>query len=81
MPKPYRVEDNVYDLNVSFYVELTEADLPEDVWVRGAELWVGDNTITHHMCVWIYPRANRCGPTGAALRTGAPLRARAPRPM
>ena len=50
MPEPYLVEDDVYDLNVTFYTELTEDVLPEDTWVRGWEFRVGDNQITHHMC-------------------------------
>ena len=71
MPKPYLVEDDVYDLNVSFYMELPEADLPEDVWVRGAELRVGDNTITHHMCVWVYPPGQQVRPDGRAVEDGS----------
>ena len=50
MPEPYLVEDDVYDLNITFYTELTEDVLPEDTWVRGWEFRVGDNQITHHMC-------------------------------
>ncbi len=71
MPKPYRVEDDVYDLNVSFYMELSEADLPEDIWVRGSELRVGDNTITHHMCVWTYPPGEQVREDGSRVEDGS----------
>ena len=29
MPEPYFIEDDIYDLNITFYKKLTEADLPE----------------------------------------------------
>ena len=50
MPEPYLVEDDIYDLNITFYTKISEEILPEDVWVKGWELRVGDNHITHHMC-------------------------------
>ena len=50
MPEPYLVEDDVYDLNISFYTKIPEEVLSEDVWIRGWEMRVGDNAITHHMC-------------------------------
>ena len=50
MPEPFLVEDDIYDLNITFYTELTEDILPEDTWVKGWEFRVGDNAITHHMC-------------------------------
>ena len=50
MPEPYFIEDDIYDLNITFYTKLTEADLPEDVWVKGWEFRTGDNRVTHHMC-------------------------------
>ena len=50
MPEPYLVADDIYDINITFYAELTEDILPEDTWVRGWEFRVGDNQITHHMC-------------------------------
>lgn len=71
MPRPYLVEDDVYDLNISFYTRLTEADLPEDVWVRGTELRVGDNRITHHMCVWVYPPSEQVRADGSRVEDGA----------
>ena len=37
LDEPYFVDDDVYDLVINFFKELTEADLPEDVWVRGWE--------------------------------------------
>ena len=50
MPEPFLVEDDVYDLNITFYAPLTEDILPEDTWVKGWEFRIGDNQITHHMC-------------------------------
>ena len=50
MPEPFLVEDDIYDLNITFYAKLTEDILPEDTWVKGWEFRVGDNKITHHMC-------------------------------
>ena len=50
MSEPYRIEDDIYDLNITFYTELTEDVLPADAWVKGWEFRVGDNQITHHMC-------------------------------
>ena len=71
MPRPYRVEDDVYDLNISFYMKLTAADLPEDVWVRGTELRVGDNRITHHMCAWVYPPDEQVRADGSRVEDGS----------
>ena len=50
MPEPYLVEDDIYDLNITFYAKIPEEVLSEDVWIRGWEMRVGDNAITHHMC-------------------------------
>ena len=50
MPEPYLIEDDIYDLNISFYTKISEELLPEDAWVRGWELRVGDSNVTHHMC-------------------------------
>ena len=59
MPEPYRVEDDIYDLNITFYTKLTEDILPEDTWVKGWEFRVGDNRVTHHMCSALFsPRAD-----------------------
>ena len=54
MPEPFLVEDDIYDLNITFYTELTEELLPEDTWVKGWEFRVGDNNVTHHMCSSLY---------------------------
>ena len=50
MPEPYLVEDDIYDMGITFYTKLTEDILPEDTWVKGWEFRVGDNQFTHHMC-------------------------------
>ena len=64
---PYVVEDDVYDLNITFYKTLTEEDLPEDVWVRGWEFRTGDNTITHHMCSSVIPPAAQVHTDGSVV--------------
>ena len=48
--EPYFIDDDVYDLNISFFKTLTEADLPDDVWVRGWEFKTGASGVAHHMC-------------------------------
>ena len=53
LDEPYRVEDDVYDLNISFFKTLTEADLPEDVWVRGWEFKTDAGKVGHHMCGFV----------------------------
>ncbi len=53
LDEPYHVEDDVYDLNISFFKTLTEADLPEDVWVRGWEFKTDAGKVGHHMCGFV----------------------------
>ena len=53
LDEPYHIEDDVYDLNISFFKTLTEADLPEDVWVRGWEFKTDAGTVGHHMCGFV----------------------------
>ena len=50
LDEPYFVDDDIYDLNISFFKTLTEADLPDDVWVRGWEFKTGAGSVAHHMC-------------------------------
>ena len=67
MPEPYLIEDDIYDLNITFYTKLTEADLPEDTWVRGWEFRTGDNRATHHMCSSAIPPSAQVHADGAAV--------------
>ncbi|MDA1092920.1 MAG: hypothetical protein O3A25_06595 [Acidobacteria bacterium] len=53
LDEPYFIDDEVYDLNISFFKTLTEADLPADVWVRGWELKTGAGSVAHHMCGFV----------------------------
>ncbi len=54
MEEPYLIEDDAFDINMSFDVELTQDVLPEDTWVRGWELKTGAAVSgVHHMCVFI----------------------------
>lgn len=53
LDEPYFIDDEVYDLNISFFKTLTEADLPADVWVRGWEFKTGAGSVAHHMCGFV----------------------------
>ena len=53
LDEPYFIEDDVYDLNISFFKTLTEADLPDDVWVRGWEFKTDAGKVGHHMCGFV----------------------------
>jgi mono/diheme cytochrome c family protein len=48
MPE-YWVADEIADININFHTAISEADLPEDVWIDGIEFRVGSNLV-HHMC-------------------------------
>ena len=67
MPEPYQIEDDVYDLNITFYTKLTEADLPADTWVRGWEFRTGDNRVTHPMCSSVIPPGAQVQADGSAV--------------
>ena len=54
MPESYVMADADYDAGKMFYTQLTETDLPEDVWVNGWEIRAGtDGHVVHHMCVGV----------------------------
>ena len=55
LPEPYRVEDDIYDLNANLFHTLTETELPQDTWVRGWEFKTGTEGVVHHMCVFFRP--------------------------
>ena len=55
IPEPYFVEDDVYDLNISFYKQLTEVELAEDTWLQGWEFKTGTEGVVHHMCGFVTP--------------------------
>ena len=75
MPEPYFIEDDIYDLNITFYKKLTDLDLPEDTWVKGWEFRTGDNRITHHMCSSVLPPGAYAPPDGSAVEgEGADVR-------
>ena len=53
LDEPHFIEDDIYDLNISFFTQLTEDKLPEDTWVRGWEFNTGtDGSFVHHMCAF-----------------------------
>ena len=53
LDEPYRVEDDIYDLNANLFKTLTEEELPQDTWIRGWEFKTGTEGVVHHMCVFI----------------------------
>ena len=71
LDEPYFIDDDVYDLNISFFKELTEADLPADVWVRGWEFRTGASGVAHHMCGFVRPPK----PTTSRSRRSRPRKA------
>lgn len=53
LDEPQFIEDDINDLNISYFTKLTEDKLPEDTWVRGWEFNTGtDGSFVHHMCVF-----------------------------
>ena len=66
LSEPYVVEDDINDINITFYEKLTEEIMPEDTWIRGWEFRVGDNNWTHHMC------SSVLSPEAAAELDGTP---------
>ena len=71
LDEPYFVEDDVYDLNISFFKTLTEAELPDDVWVRGWEFKTGAGSVAHHMCGFVRAPAPDDGDVPAAEKGAA----------
>lgn len=60
---PYRVADDVYDLNISFRQPVTENEVPEDVWVQGWEFRAGSNgDRVHHFCSGVIFPGEDAGP-------------------
>ena len=71
--EPYTVPDDAYDINVAFRVPLTEANLPEDVVVRGWEIRTGaDGSGVHHVCLFARPGEAGPAPVSSAA-DGAPI--------
>ena len=67
LSEAYLIEDEINDLNITFYEQLGEDLMPEDTWVKGWEFRVGDNGWTHHMC------SSVLSPEAAAELSGAPV--------
>jgi hypothetical protein len=55
MEKPYRVGDDVYDLYTAFAVDLTDEDLPEDMYITSFQCKPGSNVIHHFNCHLLAP--------------------------
>ena len=55
MPEPYFVSDDIYDLYTAFTVDLTEEQLPEDVWITAFQCKPGSKIIHHFNCHLLPP--------------------------
>jgi mono/diheme cytochrome c family protein len=55
MPEPYFVKDDVKDLYAAFYVDLTDAQLPKDVWIKAFQCKPGSRVIHHFNAHLAYP--------------------------
>jgi mono/diheme cytochrome c family protein len=65
MPQPYLMPDDAYDAGATFFLTLTETDLPADVWMRGWEIRPGtDGAVVHHMCVGVLAPGEAPRPSG-----------------
>ena len=69
-PEPYLVDDDIYDLNISFFAPLTEA-VPEDTWIRGWEFRTGTEGVVHHMCAFVMPPSGPVGISDGSAAAGA----------
>ncbi len=63
MPEPYAVGDDVDDLYAAFYVDLTDAELPEDTWITGFQCKPGSKIIHHFNCHLLEPVDGKLPPT------------------
>lgn len=55
MPEPYHVTDDMYDQYTAFSVDLTETDLPDDVWITAFQCKPGSKVIHHFNCHLLPP--------------------------
>jgi hypothetical protein len=55
MPEAYHVGDDVYDQYTAFSVDLTDAELPEDVWITAFQCKPGTKIIHHFNCHLLPP--------------------------
>lgn len=58
MPEPYFVQDDVVDLYAAFSVDLTDAMLPEDMWITAFQCKPGSDLIHHFNAHLLYPDEN-----------------------
>lgn len=62
MPEPFFVNDDVYDLYTAFNVELTDAELPEDVWITAFQCKPDSNILHHFNCMILAPKDGKLPP-------------------
>ncbi|HIA46865.1 MAG TPA: hypothetical protein EYN96_02540, partial [Candidatus Hydrogenedentes bacterium] len=62
MPEPYHVSDDVYDQYTAFSVDLSDADLPEDVWITSFQCKPGSKIIHHFNCHLLPPTDGKLPP-------------------
>ncbi|MFP6595955.1 MAG: hypothetical protein VCC01_00735 [Candidatus Hydrogenedentota bacterium] len=62
MPEPYHVSDDVYDQYTAFSVDLSDGDLPEDVWITSFQCKPGSKIIHHFNCHLLPPTDGKLPP-------------------
>jgi hypothetical protein len=55
MPEPYHVTDDVYDQYTAFTVDLTEKNLPEDMYITAFQCKPDSKVIHHFNCHLLFP--------------------------
>lgn len=63
MPEPYFVKDDVEDQYINFTATLSEAQLPEDRWIKGIEFKAG-GPVVHHIIGYAVAPGERSGGDG-----------------
>jgi len=62
MPEPYFVDDDVGDVYVAFEVDLTDEQLPEDMWITAFQCKPGSKIIHHFNCHLLEPTDGKLPP-------------------
>jgi mono/diheme cytochrome c family protein len=62
MPEPYFVADEVNDVYTAFEVDLTDAQLPEDMWITGFQCKPDSKIIHHFNCHLLAPEKGELPP-------------------
>ena len=73
MPEPYEVGDDVYDLYTAFEVDLSDEQLPTDMWITAFQCKPGSSIIHHFNCHLLAPDENGQLPPGRDSEVSADL--------